>query len=87
MANPSSETRDRIDLNDKAACESWAHKLNVTHEKLREAYRELAEREPGRCVLIEGSADPATVANGIWATVNERLRPAEAPFQLEDAAP
>ena len=37
MANPSNETRDRIDLNDKAACESWAHKLNVTHEKLREA--------------------------------------------------
>jgi len=37
MANPSTETRDRIDLNDKAACESWVHKLNVTHEKLREA--------------------------------------------------
>jgi len=29
--------RERIDVNDKAACESWAHKLNVTHEKLREA--------------------------------------------------
>ena len=57
------------------------------HEKLREAYRELAEREPDRCVLIDGSADPATVANAVWTTVNERLRPAEAPFQLEDAAP
>lgn len=29
--------RERIDVNDKAACESWAHRLNVTHEKLREA--------------------------------------------------
>ena len=37
MANSSSDKPDRIDLNDKAACESWAHKLNVTHEKLREA--------------------------------------------------
>lgn len=28
---------DRIDLNDKAACETWVHKLNITHEQLREA--------------------------------------------------
>lgn len=33
MPDPS----DRIDLNDQARCEQWAHKLNVTHEKLREA--------------------------------------------------
>jgi len=31
-----SDKPDRIDLNDKAACESWVRKLNVTHEKLRE---------------------------------------------------
>lgn len=28
---------DRIDINDKAACESWVRRLNITHEKLREA--------------------------------------------------
>lgn len=28
---------DRIDLNDKAKCEQWVKKLNVTHEQLREA--------------------------------------------------
>lgn len=28
---------DRIDLNDQAACEQWAKKLNVTHEQMREA--------------------------------------------------
>ncbi|MGE4244151.1 DUF3606 domain-containing protein [Ramlibacter sp.] len=33
----SSKSTDRIDLNDKAACESWAKKLNVTHEQMREA--------------------------------------------------
>jgi uncharacterized protein DUF3606 len=35
MGTPSDKP-DRIDLNDKAACESWVRKLNVTHEKLRE---------------------------------------------------
>jgi hypothetical protein len=38
MTSPSTDTRtDRIDVSDQAACESWAHRLNVTHEKLREA--------------------------------------------------
>jgi hypothetical protein len=37
MTTPTVNKPERIDLNDKAACESWAHKLNVTHEKLREA--------------------------------------------------
>lgn len=37
MNNPSSDKPERIDVNDKAACESWVHRLNVTHEKLREA--------------------------------------------------
>jgi hypothetical protein len=31
------DNSDRIDLNDKAACESWVKKLNVTHQQLREA--------------------------------------------------
>ncbi len=57
------------------------------HQKLREAYLELAERDPERCILMDGSADPATIANAIWAVVNERLRPAEAPLHLEDVAP
>ena len=56
------------------------------HEKLREAYRELAEHEPDRCVLIDGSPDPATVGKAIWEIVNARFHPAEAPLHLEDAA-
>lgn len=36
MSTPADKP-DRIDVNDKAACESWVRKLNVTHEKLREA--------------------------------------------------
>ena len=37
MTRAAGNKPDRIDLNDKAACESWVHQLNVTHEKLREA--------------------------------------------------
>jgi len=50
------------------------------HKKLREAYLELAEREPKRCVVINAGADPATVSEFIWAAVDERLHPAKAPL-------
>jgi dTMP kinase len=56
------------------------------HEKLRQAYLELAEHEPDRCVVIDGSADASVVADAIWAVVNRRLKPAEAPVVIEDAA-
>ncbi|RYF41378.1 MAG: DUF3606 domain-containing protein [Comamonadaceae bacterium] len=34
---PSPESAERIDLNDQAACERWAKKLNVTNQQMREA--------------------------------------------------
>ena len=34
---------DRINLNDKAACEQWAKKLNVTHEQMREAVQAVGD--------------------------------------------
>jgi dTMP kinase len=54
------------------------------HAKLRQAYLELAEREPGRCVVIDGSGEPDIVANAIWAVVNQRLHPIEAPIAIAD---
>ncbi len=56
------------------------------HVKLREAYLELAEREPNRCVVINADAARARVANAVWAVVNARLHPAEAPLMIEDVA-
>jgi dTMP kinase len=50
------------------------------HKKLREAYLELAEREPNRCVVINASADPGTVSEFVWAAVNARLHPAAPPM-------
>ena len=46
---------DRIDLNDKAACESWAHKLNVTHEMLRKAVGEVGESASDVEMHLKGS--------------------------------
>jgi dTMP kinase len=56
------------------------------HKKLREAYIELAEREPGRCVVINAGADAATVAEFVWAAVNTRLHPGEAPLMIQTAS-
>ncbi len=56
------------------------------HKKLREAYVELAAREPARCALIDALPQPEAVADAIWAVVNARLHPAEAPLMIEDAA-
>ena len=35
--------RARIDLDDKAACEQWARKLNVTHQQMREAVQAVGD--------------------------------------------
>jgi dTMP kinase len=57
------------------------------HEKLRAAYRELAESEPGRCVLIDVTAPRERVAAQIWNLVDIRLRPAVALPALREVAP
>ena len=43
------------------------------HRELREAYRQIAADEPQRCVLIDATPDPATVATNVWAAVSDRL--------------
>lgn len=43
------------------------------HIRLREAFRELAQAEPQRCVLIDAAQPPDVVAVRIWAVVVERL--------------
>ncbi|BBF92777.1 dTMP kinase [Blastochloris tepida] len=43
------------------------------HRTLREAYRQLAEREPNRCILIDASRKADEVAAAIWQAVTSRL--------------
>ena len=57
------------------------------HQKLREAFRALADDEPERCVIIDASVPRVQVAKDIWDTVQSRLDPATAPLALEEPAP
>ncbi len=43
------------------------------HQRVREGFREIARREPERCVLIDASGDVATVAAAVRAAVSGRL--------------
>lgn len=46
------------------------------HRTRRQAFRQIAAREPMRCAVIDASSEPAEVATAIAAVVNERLGPA-----------
>jgi dTMP kinase len=48
------------------------------HQKLRDAYRQIAEDEPQRCALIDANADANAVAAKVWAALRERLLPSSA---------
>lgn len=54
------------------------------HERLRDAFRQLAIGEPDRCVLIDTGQTPDRVANDIWAAVSRKLNPAMPPLEIED---
>jgi dTMP kinase len=55
------------------------------HERLREAYHQLAIEEPERCVLIDATQSPDEVSEAIWAVVSRKLDPATAPLAIEEA--
>jgi dTMP kinase len=43
------------------------------HRKLREAYLEIARREPQRCAVLDAGLPPAELAEAAWAVLGERL--------------
>jgi len=43
------------------------------HQELREGYRQIAAEDPQRCVLIDATPDPETVAAQVWTAVRDRL--------------
>ena len=45
------------------------------HERIRKAFLDIAEEEPGRCVVIDASKPEALVAEDVWEAVAERLSP------------
>ncbi|MFO1075507.1 MAG: dTMP kinase [Geminicoccaceae bacterium] len=48
-------------------------KDSAYHERVREGFRLLAAREPGRVVLIDATGTPEAVAAAVWAAAKERL--------------
>lgn len=48
------------------------------HQRLREAYRELAAAEPERCVLVDATGDPNSVADNVWGALRQHLSSAPA---------
>jgi len=57
------------------------------HEELRRAYLSLAEREPKRCVAIDGRAPREVVSERIWTTVEHRLHPGLEALAAETTTP
>jgi dTMP kinase len=45
------------------------------HERLRNAYRTLADKEPKRCFVVDGRAPRDIVAERIWHIVEQRMHP------------
>lgn len=45
------------------------------HDKLRRAFLKIAEENPKRCVVIDATADKEAVAEKVWESVSERLKP------------
>ncbi|MEG6509724.1 dTMP kinase [Methyloligella sp. 2.7D] len=45
------------------------------HDRIRQAFLDIAEEEPERCVVIDASQSEATVSEDIWEAVSERLGP------------
>jgi len=43
------------------------------YDRVRDAYRELAERESNRIVLIDGSGNPDKIENEIWEVISSRF--------------
>jgi dTMP kinase len=43
------------------------------HQKLRDAYRDIAADNPERCVLIDANTDANTVAANVWTALRDRV--------------
>ena len=47
----------------------------IMHERIRQAFLDIAEEEPDRCVVIEANQPEGVVAEDVWEAVTERLSP------------
>ncbi|WP_293862925.1 dTMP kinase [uncultured Alsobacter sp.] len=57
----------------EAAIDRFESEPLAFHKALREAFRSIAAREPGRCVLVDATGTPEDVGQAVWACVWSRL--------------
>ena len=55
--------------------ERFERKGRDFHDRLRRGFLTIAEAEPRRCVVVDAAAPPDTVAQAVWAAVQDRLAP------------
>lgn len=58
----------------------------VFHEQLQAAYRDIAKREPERCVLITADGPAEKIAEDVWDAVRRRLGLAQVEVKVGTAA-
>ena len=56
------------------------------HQKLRDAFLDIAAHEPDRCVVIDTTASKDIVADAIWQAVESRLQPLAAVGRVDEPA-
>jgi len=85
LDTPVEITMERIALRrGDAAADRFESEGVHFHEKLREAFLAIAAAEPQRCVVIDTNAPRQKVAAMIWQTVQARLDPATAPYDIQE---
>lgn len=70
---PAAEGLRRASARSGAGADRFESEDVTFHRHLRDAFRELAEREPERCVLVDAGGDADGVADTVWRLVETRL--------------
>ena len=69
---PAEQGLERADA--RASVETRFEQFDIGfHERLRQAFLDIARRAPDRCIVIDASQDEKAVARAIWAAVASRF--------------
>jgi len=68
---PASESQKRTEARGALSRFDAAHR--DYHERLREAFRDIARAEPERCLVLDGTRAPDEIAADVWRAVESRL--------------
>jgi len=67
--------RARARAEDGAEPDRFEGQELMLHERVRRAFLDIADEEPGRCIVVDASQPEAMVAEDVWEAVLQRLNP------------